>query len=518
MKGVAVPSVDQPVDVGAEAGGSLGALLTYVPFAFVVGVAAVTRFVFLGHQSLWYDEIVSLTLAKQPFGAMLRGIARTESTPPLYYVLLWVWVRVFGTSVDALRSLSACFGILTVAVLYLAARVRFSRGAALVSGALAATNPMLIWYSQETRAYALAVFFVACSLYFLLRAPRAGAAGLVGWSVAACLALASHYFAAFVLVPEAGYLLYVYRERVRNALLALAGPLAVGGLLLPLAIRQRNSGHAAYIGRHPLASRIEETLNQYLLGRWGIPGSHVLLLSLLVALLAAVSIARWGTPAAKRNALLLAVLALAAFVLPLFVAAGYFRDRNMIVVLPLLLLLAGVAFVPGRTRSLPRGAGLAAAALLLVPTVLTATRLDLQREDWRGLASLIGQPNPSRAVLVYPHAEYIALTHYKPDLAPIAGGTLHVRELVLVGSAAYDTRRPPAGFHRIQDKRLGVLRIIRLQSGTPRTVNVSALSLHPSLRTVQQSHDAPPIAAILTDRDHDGLQALAAERLKVSDS
>ena len=103
----------------------------YLPLAFVVCVAAATRFLWLGHQSLWYDEIVSLTLEKQPFAAMLHDIARTESTPPLYYVLLWPWLRLFGTTADALRSLSACFGVLTVAVLYFAARLRFGAGTAL---------------------------------------------------------------------------------------------------------------------------------------------------------------------------------------------------------------------------------------------------------------------------------------------------------------------------------------------------------------------------------------------------
>ena len=72
------------------------------------------------------SDLLDLALAKQPFGAMLHEVARSESTPPLYYGLLWVWVRLLGTSADALRSLSACFGVLTVVVVYLAARLRFS--------------------------------------------------------------------------------------------------------------------------------------------------------------------------------------------------------------------------------------------------------------------------------------------------------------------------------------------------------------------------------------------------------
>ena len=62
------------------------------PLAFLLVLATAMRFLLLGHQSLWFDEIVSLKLARQPFVALLRDLARTESTPPLYYVLLWVWV------------------------------------------------------------------------------------------------------------------------------------------------------------------------------------------------------------------------------------------------------------------------------------------------------------------------------------------------------------------------------------------------------------------------------------------
>ena len=61
-----------------------------------------------------------------------------------------------------------------------------SRRAGLIAAALVAVNPMLIWYSQEARSYALLVFFCAVSLLFFVRAlrhprrtrPRALGAGL----------------------------------------------------------------------------------------------------------------------------------------------------------------------------------------------------------------------------------------------------------------------------------------------------------------------------------------------------
>ena len=59
---------------------------------------------------------------------------------------------------------------------------------------MVAVNPMLIWYSQEARGYALLVFFAALSFLFFLRAlqtPRTET--LLFGALASIGALTSHY-------------------------------------------------------------------------------------------------------------------------------------------------------------------------------------------------------------------------------------------------------------------------------------------------------------------------------------
>ena len=51
---------------------------------------------------------------------MLGLIPQTESTPPLYYCVAWVWARVFGFGEAGLRSLSALCRGATVPVVYCA--------------------------------------------------------------------------------------------------------------------------------------------------------------------------------------------------------------------------------------------------------------------------------------------------------------------------------------------------------------------------------------------------------------
>lgn len=457
-----------------------------VALVVLTAAAAAARFAVLAHQSLWYDEIVSATLAKQSFGAMLHDIARTESTPPLYYIVLWIWTRAFGTTTTALRSLSACVGVLTVMVVFAAARVRFSRRAAIAAGAVAAFHPMLIWYSQEARAYALVTLFVALSLYYLLRAQSAPTtATLAGWAIAASLGLATHYFAVFVVLPEAAVLLYVLRSQLRRVVAAVAVPAAVGAALLPLAIHQRDTGHTTFVAALPLKDRVQKTVNQLVLGNYGVSGTHLIAVCLVIAVVVALAIALRAEQDERRDGLLLLLVAAAGFLLPLVLTTSAFYFRNLIVVLPPLVLLVGLAAGLRAGRARATVVVCAAALALLLPSVKIERDRGMQREDWRDAAALIGPREPERAILTYPRFEYIALTHYRPDLRVVSSGKLRVRELLLVGRMQLAIRHLPAGFRRVADERVGTLRLVTLRSATPVSLDVASLHLQPELRILE---------------------------------
>ena len=149
----------------------------------LTALAAALRFSTLGLQSYRHDEAVTAgrVLVSSLSGTMHR-VWTGESTPPLYYLLAWAWSRLFGVHEVGLRSLSALFGTATVPVAYLAGRELVGRRTGLAIAAMVAVNPVLVWYSQDARAYALLVLLSAAALFFFLRA-RSGSAsdlGLVG--------------------------------------------------------------------------------------------------------------------------------------------------------------------------------------------------------------------------------------------------------------------------------------------------------------------------------------------------
>lgn len=135
--------------------------------------AAVLRFAFLGAQSFWYDESLTVGEVRLPVGSMLALVDRQETSPPLYFVLAWGWARMFGSAELGLRTLSAVCGTIAVPLSYGAAAALVNRRAAGLSAALVATSPMLIWYSQEARPYALLVALSALSLWCMREPARA---------------------------------------------------------------------------------------------------------------------------------------------------------------------------------------------------------------------------------------------------------------------------------------------------------------------------------------------------------
>src|SRR3954454_15239591 len=143
---------------------------------------ALLRFVTLDVQSYWLDEVATVNILHHGFGDMLSAVSAGESTPPLYYIAAWGWSKLFGTGEFGLRSLSALFGTLTIPLAFVLGRDLVGRSTGLVAAALCAFNPLLVWYSQEARSYALMVLLAGLSLLALLRAlddpaPRR----LLGW-------------------------------------------------------------------------------------------------------------------------------------------------------------------------------------------------------------------------------------------------------------------------------------------------------------------------------------------------
>jgi mannosyltransferase len=219
--------------VVAEAGRTRR-LPPWVPLAVpaaVVALGVVLRFV--QRSPLWLDEALSVNIAQLPPSELLDAL-RHDGHPPLYYLILHGWMKVFGEGDVAVRALSGLFAVAALPLTWVAGRNLAGRSGARWAVMVASVSPFLVRYATETRMYSLVMLLVLAGYLLLVDAlgePRAWRlAGL--WLISGALLL-THYWSFYLL---AGTLLLLvvrwWRQPADRAATLRAGlALALGPVL-----------------------------------------------------------------------------------------------------------------------------------------------------------------------------------------------------------------------------------------------------------------------------------------------
>lgn len=160
----------------------------------------------LNHSPFWADEAYTvLEVRAASLDELLETNLLNEETPPLYFVLLRGWSQLWGNSDETtLRLFSALAFTATVPLIgWLGIRL-WNRQVGLMAALLLACNPFLRYYSQEARAYALAVLF---SLLLMLAAQaylqQPGRSRWLAYVLAGTATFYTSYFGAFMLAGAA---------------------------------------------------------------------------------------------------------------------------------------------------------------------------------------------------------------------------------------------------------------------------------------------------------------------------
>ena len=114
--------------------------------------------------AMWIDEAFSLHHAQGSIAHLWTEGWRLETSPPLYYSLLWAWVRVFGDGEFGARLLSLSLTVGTAACVYGAARTLGGRTAGAVAALVSLLPALSLEYSIEIRPYALQHLCIAVAL------------------------------------------------------------------------------------------------------------------------------------------------------------------------------------------------------------------------------------------------------------------------------------------------------------------------------------------------------------------
>lgn len=171
-----------------------------VVIAAIVLLAIFVRFNRLAAWPLSLDESYSAFGAGKSFTFIWNILPGYETHPPFYSALLRCWVLIAGTSTEALRTLGALVGLVTLPVIWYAARevALFTRRDAvavpLCALALAAVLPSLVDLARFVRPYYMTILVYSVGIWALVRLARlhrenATLAMLPWMTYLACLAL-----------------------------------------------------------------------------------------------------------------------------------------------------------------------------------------------------------------------------------------------------------------------------------------------------------------------------------------
>jgi mannosyltransferase len=353
--------------------------------AGIAFVGAGLRFYQLDRLSFWYDEVVTMRLARAgSAGELFDRLFEIDATrAPLHPLLLQVWLRFFGTSEFAARSFSVVCGIATIVLIYQIGRAAFDSGTGLWAAWLAALSPILIVYSREARMYAW-LLLVTCLCWRLLLALRHSLRVSTAAAYVLCLAalVLSHPLGLLMLATLALAGLIDVRAVFGSARRWLAVHLAATILILPWVANYFDHPPEFLSGRLPL---------RFLLGTpIGFIGGNALLMLGLVALIA---MGIFRSLRSQHERLTVPVMLLCWLIIPpvaLYLYSLMFQPifgpaRYTAFVAPayLVLVASGLSRLPTLARY-PVATGLAVVSFLALSTSAYDPEL---KADWRGFSA-----------------------------------------------------------------------------------------------------------------------------------
>ena len=438
--------------------------------ALIIVAGGAIRFAALS-TSIWFDESVSVRDVSGSFGQMLHKVVNHEASPPFYFICLWLWRHLVGSTAVELRSLSALAGTMTIALAFYVARRRIGQRAALVLAVCVAVSPVLVYYSTEMRMYGLLVLITGVGFEAFLRAsesPRPR--NLSIWAAASILAVWTQYYAALAVAPEAALLIalaWKQRPRSRGTLVAVGG-VALAGLPLIYLVPYQARHAFAYGGpllssvwhRIPTSIHVDSTLGAVAQGLVVGPGGParalLTLLILYVGVVVAVGLLLHRPRITKgqliRGVCLIApsLLAVETLVyLHILVEGRYLLALWLPVGLAASYALASAA--AGRL-----GLGLAGVLVCIwvgVGVVSLAVPRFGARDDTLGAARSLGVASTDRLIAINEPWDVVTFEQYRPQTSAGTHPVVRVRELDVVAMPLW---AEPAPAERQRPSSLGV--------------------------------------------------------------
>jgi len=143
---------------------------TLKPLLIPVGLILlnfILKIFFLGSRDIAMDEPFTIFYSQVGFPALFEML-KTENNPPLFFLLLHFWIKVFSISAFSVRFLPFLFSTLTAPVIYLTGKRFFSVQSGILASLIFTFSNYHLAFSHEARVYPLFALLTCLSMYFFL--------------------------------------------------------------------------------------------------------------------------------------------------------------------------------------------------------------------------------------------------------------------------------------------------------------------------------------------------------------
>ncbi|MBI3485819.1 glycosyltransferase family 39 protein [Candidatus Daviesbacteria bacterium] len=195
------------------------------------------------NQSFWLDEAISaISIQQYSLVDLVVKFMPGDFHPPLHYLLIFFWGKVFGYSEISLRLPSVLLGVASVYIVYLLVKTLFNKRIGIFSSLIFSFNPLLIYYSQEARMYSLNVFLTVTSFLFFISFLKNKKNTMLPLTIANILLIYSDYVLFPILLVQILYLLIWGKYKLKNFLASLFLTLLSFIFWLPIFLNQLGLG------------------------------------------------------------------------------------------------------------------------------------------------------------------------------------------------------------------------------------------------------------------------------------
>jgi len=246
-----------------------GRLRTATPLSLVL-LLLCSSFLALYNSNSAYtsDEVWSVKTASLNYSAEIAAL-KADVHPPLYFLILHSWMRLFGTGERTVRSLSGVFYILSVFAVFGIGRELYGTKTALLCAAIYLSSPLAILAAQFARMYSLLSLLAILSTWLYLQfsnKPRDSHLQFALYIVVNVLGAFTHIAFFFLLFAQI-FVHFLFYRQVRMKRFALAIVLSLVPYLFlwgPILLAQiAISGESAAWVKKPGLSMLGDLLFNY---------------------------------------------------------------------------------------------------------------------------------------------------------------------------------------------------------------------------------------------------------------